>query len=126
MLFLGVYKHTTGGVLGGHAIKILGWGEEDGTPYWLGPNSVSALLSVVCLCLSFVCLPACLSACLPACFCLPVSVCLFLFVCFCLSVCCHRMSGLLDGSIRLYLHLCPRLVANSWNPTWGEDGKQSE
>ncbi|MCI4382919.1 hypothetical protein PGIGA_G00020380 [Pangasianodon gigas] len=35
----GVYKHITGGVLGGHAIKILGWGEENGTPYWLAANS---------------------------------------------------------------------------------------
>jgi len=35
----GVYKHTTGGYLGGHAIKILGWGVEGGTPYWLIANS---------------------------------------------------------------------------------------
>lgn len=26
----GVYKHTSGSMLGGHAIKILGWGNEDG------------------------------------------------------------------------------------------------
>lgn len=26
----GVYKHTTGQLLGGHAIKVLGWGVEDG------------------------------------------------------------------------------------------------
>lgn len=26
-------------MLGGHAIKILGWGEENGTPYWLAANS---------------------------------------------------------------------------------------
>jgi hypothetical protein len=25
--------------LGGHAIRILGWGEENGTPYWLVANS---------------------------------------------------------------------------------------
>lgn len=36
---VGVYQHVTGGVLGGHAIKILGWGEENGTPYWLAANS---------------------------------------------------------------------------------------
>jgi len=30
----GVYKHTTGEMLGGHAIKILGWGVEDGNDYW--------------------------------------------------------------------------------------------
>jgi len=35
----GVYKHTTGSVLGGHAVKILGWGVEDSTPYWLVANS---------------------------------------------------------------------------------------
>jgi len=35
----GVYQHTTGDMLGGHAIKILGWGVEDGTPYWLVANS---------------------------------------------------------------------------------------
>ncbi|KAK1805481.1 hypothetical protein P4O66_019780, partial [Electrophorus voltai] len=35
----GVYQHVTGGFLGGHAIKILGWGEENGTPYWLAANS---------------------------------------------------------------------------------------
>lgn len=35
----GVYQHTTGDELGGHAIKILGWGSENGTPYWLVANS---------------------------------------------------------------------------------------
>lgn len=36
----GVYKHTGGGFpMGGHAIKILGWGVENGTPYWLCANS---------------------------------------------------------------------------------------
>ncbi|XP_026197286.1 cathepsin B-like [Anabas testudineus] len=35
----GVYQHVTGDMLGGHAIKILGWGEENGTPYWLAANS---------------------------------------------------------------------------------------
>ena len=35
----GVYQHVSGSALGGHAIKILGWGEEDGTPYWLAANS---------------------------------------------------------------------------------------
>uniref|UniRef100_A0A1B6G399 Peptidase C1A papain C-terminal domain-containing protein n=2 Tax=Cuerna arida TaxID=1464854 RepID=A0A1B6G399_9HEMI len=35
----GVYKHVAGKVLGGHAIRILGWGVEDGTPYWLVANS---------------------------------------------------------------------------------------
>jgi len=35
----GVYQHESGGLLGGHAIKILGWGVENGTPYWLVANS---------------------------------------------------------------------------------------
>lgn len=36
---LGVYQHVEGEVLGGHAIRILGWGEQNGTPYWLVANS---------------------------------------------------------------------------------------
>lgn len=35
----GVYQHVTGQMLGGHAIKILGWGKENDTPYWLVANS---------------------------------------------------------------------------------------
>jgi cathepsin B len=35
----GVYKHTTGGMLGGHAIKAMGWGTENGQDYWLMANS---------------------------------------------------------------------------------------
>ena len=35
----GVYQHTTGSVDGGHAIKIMGWGVENGTSYWLVANS---------------------------------------------------------------------------------------
>uniref|UniRef100_A0A8C5GUF7 Cathepsin B n=1 Tax=Gouania willdenowi TaxID=441366 RepID=A0A8C5GUF7_GOUWI len=35
----GVYQHVSGHALGGHAIKILGWGVEDGVPYWLCANS---------------------------------------------------------------------------------------
>lgn len=35
----GVYSHTTGGFLGGHAIKIMGWGTENGEDYWLVANS---------------------------------------------------------------------------------------
>ncbi len=31
----GVYKHVSGSALGGHAVKMVGWGVEDGTPYWL-------------------------------------------------------------------------------------------
>nr|CCA30060.1 unnamed protein product [Neospora caninum Liverpool] len=35
----GVYKHVYGGPLGGHAIKIIGWGTEDGEEYWHAVNS---------------------------------------------------------------------------------------
>ena len=37
----GVYKHTTGSAEGGHAVKILGWGVENGEKYWLVANSWS-------------------------------------------------------------------------------------
>lgn len=35
----GVYQHVHGKELGGHAIRILGWGVENNTPYWLIANS---------------------------------------------------------------------------------------
>jgi cathepsin B len=35
----GVYQHMTGDALGGHAIKIIGWGVENGQDYWLCVNS---------------------------------------------------------------------------------------
>jgi len=35
----GVYQHVAGKPLGGHAIRLLGWGVEKGTPYWLVANS---------------------------------------------------------------------------------------
>eukprot|EP01065_Artemidia_motanka_P032458 TRINITY_DN39471_c0_g1_i1.p2 TRINITY_DN39471_c0_g1~~TRINITY_DN39471_c0_g1_i1.p2 ORF type:complete len:308 (+),score=55.39 TRINITY_DN39471_c0_g1_i1:70-993(+) len=35
----GVYTHKTGGLEGGHAIKILGWGVDAGVPYWIVANS---------------------------------------------------------------------------------------
>ncbi|KAJ7370099.1 hypothetical protein OS493_034310 [Desmophyllum pertusum] len=38
----GVYKHTSGGPLGGHSVKILGWGTENNTAYWLAANSWNA------------------------------------------------------------------------------------
>jgi cathepsin B len=35
----GVYKHTTGSALGGHAVEIIGFGVENGEDYWLVKNS---------------------------------------------------------------------------------------
>ena len=35
----GVYQHVTGTYLGGHAVRILGWGSENGTDYWTVANS---------------------------------------------------------------------------------------
>jgi len=35
----GVYQHKTGKSLGGHAVKMIGWGVDNGTPYWICTNS---------------------------------------------------------------------------------------
>ncbi|KFD57259.1 hypothetical protein M514_01770 [Trichuris suis] len=35
----GVYQHKTGSSLGGHAVRLLGWGVENEVPYWLLANS---------------------------------------------------------------------------------------
>jgi len=35
----GVYIHKTGQMLGGHAIKLIGWGTEENVDYWLVANS---------------------------------------------------------------------------------------
>lgn len=34
-----MYKHYDGVPMGIHAVRILGWGTEGGTPYWLVANS---------------------------------------------------------------------------------------
>jgi cathepsin B len=35
----GIYKRSSEEILGAHAIKIVGWGREDGTDYWVVANS---------------------------------------------------------------------------------------
>jgi len=35
----GVYSHTTGQALGGHAVRMVGWGTENGVAYWKIANS---------------------------------------------------------------------------------------
>jgi len=35
----GIYHHVTGAGLGFHAVKIVGWGVENGTDYWKVANS---------------------------------------------------------------------------------------
>jgi len=35
----GVYQHVSGQELGGHAVKILGWGVDKGVKYWIVANS---------------------------------------------------------------------------------------
>ena len=35
----GVYTHTSGAELGGHAVKIIGWGVSDSQDYWIVANS---------------------------------------------------------------------------------------
>nr|BAN20674.1 cathepsin B [Riptortus pedestris] len=35
----GVYQHKMGEEVSGHAVRIIGWGTENDTPYWLVANS---------------------------------------------------------------------------------------
>ena len=57
----GVYQHVTGSSLGGHAVKMVGWGTDNGVDYWKIANSwnpsVRSLLlaASVCACLAVSC-----------------------------------------------------------------------
>ena len=57
----GVYQHVTGSSLGGHAVKMVGWGTDNGVDYWKIANSwnpsVRSLLlaASVCACLAASC-----------------------------------------------------------------------
>lgn len=35
----GIYQYTRGARLGGHAVKLIGWGQENGIDYWIIANS---------------------------------------------------------------------------------------
>eukprot|EP01017_Pseudomicrothorax_dubius_P000534 TRINITY_DN0_c205_g1_i5.p1 TRINITY_DN0_c205_g1~~TRINITY_DN0_c205_g1_i5.p1 ORF type:complete len:189 (-),score=53.17 TRINITY_DN0_c205_g1_i5:48-614(-) len=35
----GIYRYTSGGFLGGHAVKVVGWGNENGVKFWIAANS---------------------------------------------------------------------------------------
>jgi hypothetical protein len=35
----GIYHHVSGSSLGGHAVRVIGWGVEDGVKFWLISNS---------------------------------------------------------------------------------------
>lgn len=42
----GVYRHKIGKHMGGHAVRIIGWGVEKGDPYWLVANSWNTVWGV--------------------------------------------------------------------------------
>ena len=38
----GIYRHVSGGAVGGHAVVIVGWGKEGSVEYWIAQNSWAA------------------------------------------------------------------------------------
>ena len=43
----GIYHHVSGTMAGGHAVKFVGWGVDDGVKYWKVANSWNSYLSGV-------------------------------------------------------------------------------
>ena len=39
----GVYKYTQGRKLGGHAVRVIGWGKQDDVNYWIAANTWGSL-----------------------------------------------------------------------------------
>ncbi|CAG9313973.1 unnamed protein product [Blepharisma stoltei] len=35
----GIYKHTTGNLVGYTSVKVIGWGNQNGTNYWIAANA---------------------------------------------------------------------------------------
>eukprot|EP01013_Petalomonas_cantuscygni_P018723 TRINITY_DN36236_c0_g1_i1.p1 TRINITY_DN36236_c0_g1~~TRINITY_DN36236_c0_g1_i1.p1 ORF type:complete len:335 (-),score=31.82 TRINITY_DN36236_c0_g1_i1:181-1185(-) len=35
----GIYRHVSGALMGGHAVRLVGWGTANSTPYWIVANS---------------------------------------------------------------------------------------
>ena len=38
-MFTGIYRHVEGESLGGHNLRLIGYGSENGVDYWIGVNS---------------------------------------------------------------------------------------
>lgn len=36
---VGIYHHVIGEYMGAHVVRLIGWGTENGTDYWLAANS---------------------------------------------------------------------------------------
>lgn len=38
-MFTGIYQYVEGKLLGGHNLRLIGYGSENGVDYWIGVNS---------------------------------------------------------------------------------------
>ena len=50
----GVYTHTSGNAVGGHCVKMIGWGVEKGVDYWLIANSWTRLWVYIYIFVSYI------------------------------------------------------------------------